>query len=181
MSKSCFCFITGAYIRIEVSTHPHTLQKHSILPSSPYPYEELSKGQACTCWAFRSRSRPQTRSSARAEGGEQLPTAPACRCWIALPPHMSLPPQLSQLLPTKVTLPIALERDQLLTFLFLALRHALVMLIEVQTCTAHLAQAKNQNSPGLVPACTKVLKWFGLVQHFITRLWRICQTSESHH
>lgn len=72
--------------------------------------------------------------------------------------------------PTKVTLPIALERDQLLTFLFLALRHALVMLIEVQICTAHLAQAKNQNSPGLVPACTKVLKWFGLVQHFITQL-----------
>lgn len=82
------------------------------------------------------------------------------------PFHHSCPSCFS----TKTALPIALERDQFLTFLFLALCHTLVMLIEVQTCTADLAQAKNQNSPGLVPGCTKVLKWFGLVQHFITWL-----------
>lgn len=82
------------------------------------------------------------------------------------PFHHSCPSCFS----TKGALPIALERDQFLTHLFLALSHALVMLIEVQTCTADLSPAKNQNSPGLVPGCTKVLKWFGLAQHFITLL-----------
>lgn len=108
---------------------------------------------------------------ALAEPSRTHPPTPHC------PFHHSCPSCFS----TKVALPTALERDQFLTLLFLALSHALVMLIEVQTCTADLAQAKNQNSPGLVPGCTKVLKGFGLVQHFITLLWRICQTSKSHH
>ncbi|KAJ7409941.1 hypothetical protein BTVI_55159 [Pitangus sulphuratus] len=42
------------------------------------------------------------------------------------------------------------------------LSHALVMLLEVQTCTTDPSQAKNQNSPGLVPGRTKVIKRFGL-------------------
>lgn len=186
MSKSYFFYHECVYTHRDFYTFTHSpVTFHSSFFSVSLP-RRLSKGQGLQHAQLPGTiPEPQTWSSAWAEGGEQLLTAPACPAepsrTCAPAPHCPFHHSCPSCFSTKVTLPIALERDQFLTFLFLALSHTLVMLIEVQTCTADLAQAKNQNSPGLVPGCTKVLKWFGLVQHFITCLWRICQTSKSHH
>lgn len=174
---------------VSIFLHTHTLSSNTsfcLHPSFPLRRFSVRLGTAALL-AFSGQFGANSRTSARSRGRGEAPHHP-------LPPHavhsMTCTPtphccrvhhSCSSYSSIRIALPIAFYRDQFFTLLFLDLFHTSVMLIEVQTCTTDLSQAKQQNIPGLVPGYTKALKWFGLVQYFTTLLWHICQTSESHH